>query len=108
MSTMSSGKTPASSGLEGVVVANTEMSEVEGQIGRLTVRGYDIEELAGRATFEEVTYLLWHGTLPTTQQLAQFKSELASYRELPEETVEAMTRAVKVEAFIPWSATVTR
>jgi citrate synthase len=95
VSTTSSGKTPASSGLEGVVVANTEMSEVEGQIGRLTVRGYDIEELAGRATFEEVTYLLWHGALPTTQQLDQFKGELASYRQLPEETVEAIKLAAK-------------
>ncbi|HEY8597072.1 MAG TPA: citrate synthase/methylcitrate synthase [Thermomicrobiales bacterium] len=95
MSTTSSGKTPASSGLEGVVVANTEMSEVEGQIGRLTVRGYDIEELAGRATFEEVTYLLWHGSLPTTQQLTQFKDELASYRQLPEETVAAIKLAAK-------------
>jgi citrate synthase len=95
VSTTSSGKTPASSGLEGVVVANTEMSEVEGQIGRLTVRGYDIEELAGRATFEEVTYLLWHGSLPTTQQLTQFKDELASYRQLPEETVAAIKLAAK-------------
>ena len=95
MSTTSSGKTPASSGLEGVVVANTEMSEVEGQIGRLTIRGYDIEELAGRATFEEVTYLLWHGALPTTKELAQFKRELASYRQLPEETVEAIKLSAK-------------
>ncbi len=95
MSTTSSGKSPASSGLEGVVVANTEMSDVDGQIGRLTVRGYDIEELAGRATFEEVTYLLWHGTLPTAEQLAQFGRELASYRQLPDETVAAIELAAK-------------
>ena len=95
MSTTSSGRSPASSGLEGVVVANTEMSDVDGQIGRLTVRGYDIEELAGRATFEEVTYLLWHGTLPTAEQLAQFGRELASYRQLPDETVAAIELAAK-------------
>lgn len=95
MSTTSSGKSPASSGLEGVVVANTAMSDVDGQLGQLTVRGYDIEELAGKATFEEVTYLLWHGALPTTAQLAAFKAELRGYRQLPEETVAAVELAAK-------------
>jgi citrate synthase len=93
VSTTSSGKSPASSGLEGVVVANTEMSDVDGQIGRLTVRGYDIEELAGHATFEEVTYLLWHGALPKADQLAGFKKELAGYRQLPSETKAAIELA---------------
>jgi len=95
VSTTSSGKSPASSGLEGVVVANTEMSDVDGQLGRLTVRGYDIEELAGRATFEELAYLLWHGALPNEGQLAAFKGELHGYRALPSETAAAVELAAK-------------
>ena len=95
MSTTSSGKSPASSGLDGVVVANTEMSDVDGQLGRLTVRGYDIEELAGNATFEEVAYLLWHGALPNTSQLAAFADELRGYRQLPTETTAAVELAAK-------------
>ncbi len=95
MSTTSSGKSPASSGLDGVVVANTEMSDVDGQLGHLTVRGYDIEELAGRATFEEVTYLLWHGALPNESELTALEGELRGDRRLPEETTAAIELAAK-------------
>jgi len=95
VATMSSGKSPASSGLDGVVVANTEMSDVDGQLGHLTVRGYDIEELAGRATFEEVAYLLWHGALPNERQLAAFKGELVGHRQLPAETTAAVELAAR-------------
>jgi citrate synthase len=95
VSTTSSGKSPASSGLDGVVVANTEMSDVDGQLGRLIVRGYDIEELAGRATFEEVVYLLWHGALPNRGQLTAFQDELRGYRQLPDETTAAVELAAR-------------
>jgi len=95
VSTTSSGKSPASSGLDGVVVANTEMSDVDGQLGHLTVRGYDIEELAGRATFEEVTYLLWHGALPNESELTALEGELRGDRRLPEETTAAIELAAK-------------
>jgi citrate synthase len=50
-----------SDGLEGVIAAETVLSEVDGQAGRLIIRGHDLEELAGHATFEEVTRLLWDG-----------------------------------------------
>ena len=50
-----------SDGLEGVVAANTVLSEVDGQAGRLIIRGHDLDELAGRTTYEEVTRLLWDG-----------------------------------------------
>jgi citrate synthase len=50
-----------SDGLEGVVAADTVLSEVDGQAGRLIIRGHSLDELAGRATFEEVTQLLWDG-----------------------------------------------
>jgi citrate synthase len=55
---------PKSSGLEGVVVADTELSEVDGEHGRLVLRGHSIEELAPRETFEHVAALLWQGALP--------------------------------------------
>lgn len=50
-----------SDGLEGVIAADTVLSEVDGQAGRLIIRGHDLEDLAGRATFEGVTRLLWDG-----------------------------------------------
>lgn len=85
----------ASSGLDGVAAAQTELSDVDGQVGRLTIRGYDLEELAGQATFEEAAYLLWHGELPTRGELAALTEELTSYRELPEETCAAVALAAK-------------
>ena len=56
-------------GLEGVVAAETRLCDLDGQNGRLAYGGYDIDELARQATFEEVAYLLWHGELPTRAQL---------------------------------------
>ena len=50
-----------SDGLEGVVAADTVLSEVDGQAGRLIVRGRSLDELAGRVTFEQLTQLLWDG-----------------------------------------------
>jgi citrate synthase len=85
----------ASRGLEGVVVARTELSDVNGQLGKLTVRGYDIEELAGHATFEEMAYLLWHGRLPNRRELQRFARELAGYRALPPETRAATELAAR-------------
>jgi citrate synthase len=81
---------PAESGLEGIVVARTELSDVDGQRGRLTIRGYDVEEIAGRASFEEVAHLLWYGSLPSGDELARFRERLADYRTLPEEARTAV------------------
>ena len=50
-----------SNGLEGVVAADTVLSEVDGQAGRLIIRGFELEELAGRTQFEAATHLLWSG-----------------------------------------------
>jgi citrate synthase len=94
--TAASGGNPAATrGLDGIVVANTEMSLVDGQVGHLAIRGYDVEELAGRASFEEVAYLLWFGALPNGQQLAEFCDKLIAARTLPEETEAAITLAAK-------------
>jgi citrate synthase len=73
----------ATAGLEGVVAATTGLSEVDGERGELTIAGYPVDELAGRATFEETTWLLWHGALPTAAELDGFRADLSSKRELP-------------------------
>lgn len=82
-------------GLEGVVVGSTVLSNVEGQIGRLTYRGYDIDELAPNASFEEVVHLLLYGQLPTSDELETLKRELAARRSLPEPLIAAMQSVPK-------------
>ncbi|HSK37378.1 MAG TPA: citrate/2-methylcitrate synthase, partial [Actinomycetota bacterium] len=58
-------------GLEGVVAAQTRISDVDGQQGRLWYAGYDIADLAAHASFEEIIYLIHHLELPTAAQLAE-------------------------------------
>lgn len=70
------------SGLDNVVAAATRLSSVNGQIGELIIAGFPLEELAGRATFEEMLYLLWHDRLPTAAELTPFTAELAALRPL--------------------------
>jgi citrate synthase len=70
-------------GLEGVVAATTKLSSVRGLDGELIYRGYNINELAGNATYEEVVHLLHRGKLPNAEELASLKAELAAARELP-------------------------
>jgi len=76
-------------GLEGVVAAETQLCDLDGAHGRLAYRGYDIDELARLATFEEVSYLLWHGDLPKTSQLDGLTVALTASREIPKELVQA-------------------
>src|SRR5436853_476870 len=82
-------------GLDGLVVAQTELSDVDGQRGQLTIRGYDVEELAGRASFEEAAYLLWFGRLPEVAELATFQQRLAGHRSLPREALAAVELAAE-------------
>lgn len=70
----------AGKGLEGVTATTSAVSSIIGST--LTYRGYDINELAERSTFEEVVYLLWFGELPTKQQVDDLKQDLAKNREL--------------------------
>lgn len=85
--------TVVAKGLEGIVVAQSALSYVDGQAGRLIYRGYDIRDLAEQSSFEEVAYLLWNGRLPDRQALSALQEELARHRELPSELV-AMLRAL--------------
>src|SRR5687768_4880888 len=68
-------------GLEGVVAAETALSDIDGKKGILSYVGYDIHDLAPNATFEEVIYLLHHLELPNAQQLDEIKDQIASERE---------------------------
>jgi len=69
-----------SKGLEGVLVAESSLSDIDGDAGQLIYRGYDIEDLAREASYEEVLHLLWYGELPTEQQLAEFSDSMAADR----------------------------
>jgi citrate synthase len=75
----------APKGLEGVVVAQTHISHVFGDVGRLVYRGYEINELAGKATFEEVAHLLWKGSLPTRAELDELNALMRPLRALPDD-----------------------
>jgi citrate synthase len=82
MSATSNGPAPVySPGLEGVIAGETAISTVE---DGLRYRGYPVGELAERATFDEVAFLLLHGELPTTRQLAEFQRRVAAERRLPD------------------------
>jgi len=92
---------PASSkGLEGVVVAETRMSHVDGSAGELIIGGYALEELAGRATYEEACHVLWRlamdnvADLPSRAQLDALRQEMAAMRALPP-LVHSMVRVAK-------------
>ena len=71
-----------SKGLEGVLVAESSLSDIDGDAGQLIYRGYDIEDLAREASYEEVLHLLWYGELPTEQQLAEFSDSMAADRDV--------------------------
>ncbi|BCS91276.1 MAG: citrate synthase [Candidatus Micrarchaeota archaeon] len=70
-------------GLEGVYVAESDICLVDGQNGKLYYRGYSIEDLAERSSYEEVCYLLLHGRLPNKTELESFKDEMREDRDLP-------------------------
>lgn len=82
---MASGK-----GLEGITAGATSLSLVEGEIGRLSYRGYSIRELAEKKTYEEVVYLLWRGELPAPAELAEFNVRFVAERAVPERVVEVL------------------
>jgi citrate synthase len=78
----------ASKGLEGIVATTSSICWIDGDAGVLSYRGIDIHELATNSTFEETTYLLWFGPLPTAAQLAEFSKELAAARVIDPKVIE--------------------
>jgi citrate synthase len=83
-------------GLEGVIAAQTRLSSVQGQVGQLIIGGFPVEELAGKATFEETIYLLWNDALPDATELAALHEALVVYRPLSEAAM-ALLRAAAVK-----------
>src|SRR6056297_1239768 len=84
-------------GLEGVVVAESGLSFINGDEGRLIYRGYEIEDLARNASYEEVLYLLWHGELPTEDELADFSESMAAERELDEDVLDTVRKLAEAD-----------
>jgi len=82
-------------GLEGIVANSTTLSDVRGEEGILIYAGYNINELAGKVSYEEVVYLLWHGELPNKAQLEALHQELGSQRELPQGLIDFLKSAPK-------------
>jgi len=78
-----------SPGLAGVIAGETQICWVDPDAG-LMYRGYDIHEIADKASFEEVAYLLLHGELPTFEQLGKFTRDIASARSLPKQVLNAL------------------
>src|SRR5438477_4094437 len=87
--------TKISSGLEDVVAATTRLSHVDGEAGELIIAGFPVGELAAHATFEETTWLLWHGELPTEAELREFCTELAAHRALPPATLALLRECAR-------------
>jgi len=82
-------------GLDGVVAARTRMSHVDGMAGHLIIGGYELSELAGKVSFEEAAHLLWRGTLPSKDETAALRAEMAALRALPAGAMDVVRSAAK-------------
>jgi citrate synthase len=80
--------TTATKGLEGVVAAQSRLSDVRGLKGELIYGGYAIDELAGHVSYEEVVHLLHHGQLPNQAELDELKTTLSGFRDIPQGVID--------------------
>lgn len=80
------------------MAAPTRLSHVDGEAGQLILAGYAVEDLAPRASFEEVVYVFLHGRLPGPSERLAFERELAGRRALPRAAIEALREAAAVNA----------
>lgn len=80
-------------GLEGIVANSTRLSHVVGDKGELVYAGYDINELAGKVSYEEVVYLLWNNRLPNRSELEKCALQLRNERELPAGVIDFLKSA---------------
>jgi len=83
----------SSSGLKGVVAGRSGICTIDGEQGILAYRGYNIHELAEHSTFEETTYLLWQGELPSRADLGDFTTMLAGQRAVPTAVLDLIAAA---------------
>ena len=88
--TMSESANSIDKGMAAVVAAETNLSDVRGELGELIYCGYNINDLAENATFEEVVHLLHRGHLPSTDELATLKAEFVASRNLPEGLIDVL------------------
>ncbi|MCH7907817.1 MAG: citrate (Si)-synthase [Chloroflexi bacterium] len=91
---MATGEITLHRGLSGVYFDRTETTFIDGKEGKLLYRGYNIHELAESSTFEETSFLLMYGELPTQTQLDEFDATLKANRNIPPE-VTGIIRAVQ-------------
>ncbi len=85
-------------GLEGVVLTETRLSDIDGVQGRLIIGGVAVEELAPHASYEEVLHLLWYDRFPTAAEHEALRTTLAEHRALPAATVALLRAAAEVGA----------
>ena len=78
-------------GLRDVLIDRTRSSFIDGDVGKLLYRGFNIDDLATKSTFEETIYLLLYGALPTREQLEAFDAELKANRALPEDVLDIIS-----------------
>jgi citrate synthase len=94
----------APAGLEGVVVAHTQIGDVRGLEGFYHYRQYDAIELNRRRSLEDVWYLMFRGHLPTKAEREEFGREIASHRALPDDLVPFLRLVAATEPFDPMTA----
>ncbi|MCH2311080.1 MAG: citrate synthase [SAR202 cluster bacterium] len=82
-------------GLEGVVAFESTISHIDGTVPELVVRGYDINDIVGNLTFEQMSYLLLFGELPSSNQLTDFDAELKSLRQVPKSVLAFLSSVPK-------------
>ncbi len=87
----------APKGLEGIVATTSSICYIDGDAGVLSYRGIDIHDLAEHSTFEETTYLLWFGKLPSADELKTFTAELARGRSVDSKILDLL-RSVPTSA----------
>ena len=82
-------------GLEGVIATESSISDINGEKGILSYRGYSIEDLAQKTSFEETSYLLLTGELPSTSELEKFTKKINSSKELPPKLIKLLEHIPK-------------
>ena len=80
---MTTGPGQVISGLEGVLACESSIAHIDGLVPELSIRGYQIGDIAGKLSYEEMSFLLWHDRLPAGAEIGGFQQELAGLRALP-------------------------
>jgi len=78
------------SGLEGVLACESSIAYIDGSIPALSLRGYDIHDIAQTLTFEQVAFLIWHDRIPNAGELRAFSADLAGRRAIPKQIIDVL------------------